>query len=286
MPKQNAKITATILTKTLLSRLGNLAKLPKAVLMAYDLDTNNNANDNNNDNNSPSSHSPSLSRLDYLQHFRHIDVDRPLEYGDGWYSGPDMHFSDELLAYIGQDEFADAHRLDYMVPGDLQDYFHRIIQTKCLWVVLRREVSWAIAEPILEQLHSLVIPLSTMDRYADVVGRLASLEHIRFFLDEINLYSEDEIFLRDKQARFDQALTKVLQFIKDHVHLIKGCLKSIDFSFDPYQSSKSPYPLEIRQEILRLCDHCTNQHSWLQIGLSLRSIRSPQTLGASSRCPV
>ncbi|KAF9156094.1 hypothetical protein BG015_007271 [Linnemannia schmuckeri] len=246
--------TATLLTKTLLSQLANLADLPKAVLMAYSLDTTSrDGRDNDNDNSSPSPLPPSLSRLEYLQHIRHLDVDHPLEGGDGWYCGPGMDFSDELCTYIQQDEFAALHRLDHIAPDELLNFPRKSTLIRCLWVVLRREVSWALARPILKQLQSLAIPLSSLNRYAGVVDRLGSLEHIRFFLDEIYIsrYS-DEVFLRNRLARFDQAMSMMLQFVKDHVRLFKGNLKSIDFSFDLTQSSKSPYPLEIQRKILQL----------------------------------
>lgn len=78
-------------------------------------------------------------------------------------------------------------------------------------MVLRREISWTIVEPNLEQLYSLVIPFTTMDRYIDVVDRLVNLIYIRSFLDKIDIFSENEIFLRNKQHIFDLALTTTLQ---------------------------------------------------------------------------
>ncbi|KAK3826645.1 MAG: hypothetical protein JOS17DRAFT_792409 [Linnemannia elongata] len=69
--------------------------------------------------------------------------------------------------------------------------------------------------------------------------------------------------------------------MKDHVRLFKGCLKSIDFSFNPYQFSTSLNSLEIRQDPFAFCHPLTQI-----IGPSLRSLRSRQTLGALSRGPV
>ncbi|KAF9913109.1 hypothetical protein EC991_003568 [Linnemannia zychae] len=248
-----------LLTATLLKSLRNIAELPKVVLLAYDIDISTNASDDG------ASTSP-LSPLNYLEYIHHLEV--PIyKKGKSSYDGTTAELSDKLKEHLNENEFVTLHRLDKMIPkcylsprvttptDELMDTTLLDALTKCLWIILRREVTWSIAQPILEQLQSLVIPVSDLDRYVDVVDRLSSLEHIRFFADDIHRFSRfstDE-FARSQQVRMDQVMSTMLLFIKQHIELFNGRLKSIQFySKSSSNVMETRFPLKIQQDILRL----------------------------------
>ncbi|KAF9121920.1 hypothetical protein BGW39_010153 [Mortierella sp. 14UC] len=46
-------------------------------------------------------------------------------------------------------------------------------------------VNWYLTHPILEQLQSISIPISDLDRFWSVFDRLKSLEQLDFIVDEV-----------------------------------------------------------------------------------------------------
>ncbi|KAF9909876.1 hypothetical protein EC991_007866 [Linnemannia zychae] len=250
---------APLLTATLLRRLSNITELPKVVLLAYDIDIITNASED-------SLLASPLSPLNYLEYIRHLEV-IICKRGDPSSVEPDTELSDKLKAHFNDSEFSTFHRLDQMIPKSLlpprviTEYDNYAgttpmdVLTTCLWIILRREVTWAIAQPILEQLQSLMIPVSDLDRYADAVERLSSLEHIRFYADDIHRlhrFSTDE-FARQSQVRMKQVMSTMLEFIKEHVRLFHGRLKSVQFySKSNPRLMETRFPLETQQDILRL----------------------------------
>ncbi|KAF9909875.1 hypothetical protein EC991_007865 [Linnemannia zychae] len=254
---------APLLTATLLRRLSNIAELPKVVLLAYDIDININASED-------SLLASPLSPLNYLEYIRHLEV--VTKRGNSSSDEPLTKISDKLKAHLNENEFKTLYRLDQMVPKsslppravrefDIDPWMHvapMYVLEMCLWVILRREVTWAIAQPILEQLQSLVIPVSDLDRYADAVDRLSSLEHIRFYADDIHRlrhFPTDE-FAIQSQVRMKQDVSTMLEFIKEHIRLFQGRLKSVQFYCNYSKSNprlmETRFPLEIQQDIFRL----------------------------------
>ncbi|KAF9305121.1 hypothetical protein BGZ74_011328 [Mortierella antarctica] len=103
-------------------------------------------------------------------------------------------------------------------------------------MVLRRELSWVLCRPILDQLQSVAIPISGLDQYLDNVERFSSLQLIVFVLDEW-LQSQDTTFddateevieksrlLREKGAR---SLGRMVDFARLHTYRFRGLLGQV-----------------------------------------------------------
>jgi hypothetical protein len=107
-----------------------------------------------------------------------------------------------------------------------------------------------VAEPILEQLQGLTIPISDIDRYLEVVGRLGTLKQVTFVLDEpfdfnarhyasITQKNPEWVRIREKEGRVPREWTgkkrkaetmrKMVKFVKEHSLMFRGQLDSVMF---------------------------------------------------------
>ncbi|KAF9541135.1 hypothetical protein EC957_003377 [Mortierella hygrophila] len=145
---------------------------------------------------------------DYLSHVRHLnppafDCWEPLIFQ------PDKEPTTEELAYLQGEEY----------EGVLLPHLHSII--------VYREVIWSLASPILDQLESLTIPLSEIDRYLQVVNRLGRLECIDLSIDEV--YETGDLGLDESTEQCkDKAMRALMQFVEDHVRLSPGRLRTVN----------------------------------------------------------
>ncbi|KAG0309197.1 hypothetical protein BGZ97_013135 [Linnemannia gamsii] len=94
-------------------------------------------------------------------------------------------------------------------------------------VLLYRETTWLLAEPIMEQLQSLTIPLSDIKRYISIVCRMESLEHIRYLMDELWTHPviRNSNTAAETDARKEEVLSIAVQMVKDHVRLFPRRLR-------------------------------------------------------------
>ncbi|KAF9540776.1 hypothetical protein EC957_003749 [Mortierella hygrophila] len=122
--------------------------------------------------------------------------------------------------------------------------------------VIYREPTWTIAAPVLDQLESLTILLSDLDRYSQVVDRLSRLEHLVVYLDlTFTCYccmrSPNEL---RRKLRGDATMRQLVQLVKDHILIFPGCLKSVATYNSPFWDSAGPQscPKEIKQEIFQM----------------------------------
>ncbi|KAG0250736.1 hypothetical protein BGZ95_007109, partial [Linnemannia exigua] len=77
-------------------------------------------------------------------------------------------------------------RLDRLPSAFVNSFYSKNdLLWRCHGAVVLRELNWAFANPVLEQLETLSIPLSDIHRYHQVVDRLPRLELIYFLLDEV-----------------------------------------------------------------------------------------------------
>ncbi|KAK3831984.1 MAG: hypothetical protein J3R72DRAFT_238217 [Linnemannia gamsii] len=143
------------------------------------------------------------------------------------------------------------------IPASYLDR-HAIPHHKLLWcchqAVVIRELIWALACPILEQLESLSLPVSDLERWLDpgVGGRLGRLKRVTFLMDAFNddannnsnnnapLVDTDtgtEAATTSKPVREQDAMQAILQFVKQHKLFFPGRLKtasSYNGEFWPY----------------------------------------------------
>lgn len=125
--------------------------------------------------------------------------------------------------------------------------------------VLYGEVSWALTSSILEQLQSVSIPVSHLDRFSNNMTSFGSLEHVEFILDEVidnhwERYSgvTQEIEIQS-EARQAEILAAMVQFIREHTQRFPGRLRTVLCSNGGlWCDLDQKWPEENRSEILRL----------------------------------
>ncbi|KAF9118962.1 hypothetical protein BGW39_000706 [Mortierella sp. 14UC] len=104
----------------------------------------------------------------------------------------------------------------------LRKYYHTL---------LYQEAVWALANPILEQLQSLYIPVSDTRRYLNAISRLSRLEDVQFILKcaraERPRYSEEK---KAAVTYKEETLKLMLEFVQEHARLFPALLKSATFS--------------------------------------------------------
>ncbi|KAF9911495.1 hypothetical protein EC991_003297 [Linnemannia zychae] len=93
----------------------------------------------------------------------------------------------------------------------------------------KNNITWSIANPTLEQLESLTIPLADIRRYMDAISRLGKLEHVRFNLDESfkSLYKATDSPRDVVSNHAIKSMQTMVPFIKEHQRLFKGQLKTV-----------------------------------------------------------
>lgn len=120
---------------------------------------------------------------------------------------------------------------------------------------IHRELTWIICSPFLEQLQSIVIPLTDIGRYLESVSRFSSLELVTFQLDGIaqridedDLRDGDQEKLNQRMAQRLKDLESAVHFIQTHAVLFRGCLRQV---FVPKDASWSSYPQICPESYLR-----------------------------------
>ncbi|KAI9236930.1 MAG: hypothetical protein BYD32DRAFT_417598 [Podila humilis] len=120
---------------------------------------------------------------------------------------------------------------------------------------IHRELTWIICSPFLEQLQSIVIPLTDISRYLDSVSRFSSLELVTFqldgiaqMIDEEDLRDGDQEKLNQRMAQRLKDLESAVQFIQTHTVLFRGCLRQV---FVPEDAFRGLYPQICPESYLR-----------------------------------
>ncbi|KAF9911497.1 hypothetical protein EC991_003299 [Linnemannia zychae] len=180
-----------------------------------------------------------------------IDIDRY------W---PQVNPPVKLLEFVHGDGYRRQCGVDQMLPTYYGKYRYDWHLRQFYHVVLFREMTWALAEPVLEQLQSLTIPISGIDRYLAVVARLKQLESVQFLLDELFDYRSSYIWsgpLEELMLPIDdlknKALHTIIRFVREHGRLFPGQLiggvSFVDGEFfaDAPQSCPRNIQLEVAQ---------------------------------------
>ncbi|KAF9901395.1 hypothetical protein EC991_006215 [Linnemannia zychae] len=148
------------------------------------------------------------SPFDYLAHIRHLNLD--------------------IMRVDPSPQRVDSLEAHFTAYDDIfmsQPKIRRIYEGNIIYW----EATWSIANPILQQLESLTIPLADIKRYMDAISRLGKLEHVRFNLDETfrDLYkaADDPRYVASNHAI--KSTQAIVPFIKKHQRLFNGQLKSV-----------------------------------------------------------
>ncbi|KAF9421489.1 hypothetical protein BGZ94_008817 [Podila epigama] len=126
--------------------------------------------------------------------------------------------------------------------------------------ILQKEIIWLVCSPILEQIQSLSIPLSDLERYQQSVDRLKSLRSVTFLLDErvepshfvmawLELTSpETNEKIRQKK---ENLLMAMVHFVQTHRRLHKNILTLVSC---PTNKSFFGHPQTCPDDILKLLE--------------------------------
>lgn len=224
--------------------------------------------------NTSSSASP---QIDYCALIRHLNVDKDSINIDEYWSHENP--SPRLLEFVQGAEFTRLCGLDRILPTYYGKYKKELHLRQFYRVMLFREATWTLGEPIFEQLQSLTIPISMIEQYLGVVARLGRLERIRFLMDALFDYKASYVWtaaLEELMFPIDglknQAMHSAMQFVKEHAQLFPGQLVGgvsfVDGGF--WVDAPQGCPKEIRLEVARLLPplrdvSSVTDENWIQL---------------------
>ncbi|KAF9125288.1 hypothetical protein BGW39_007525 [Mortierella sp. 14UC] len=179
------------------------------------------------------------------------------------------------LDYIHGQEFLDMYLADRKDAACLKDPYSHDHLRRYYPNVVYREAIWSLAEPILEQLEHLTFLLSDLRRYHNNVGRLAKLEHLHVRHDLVfHCYCcSDTPEAEPRVQREQETLRMLIQFVKDHIKLFPGRLKTFYSYGTEYWKEPQFCPRAVTDEIYRILpahfkpDNAPAQPAWSKHGL-------------------
>ncbi|KAG0377815.1 hypothetical protein BGX24_005368 [Mortierella sp. AD032] len=204
--------------------------------------------------------STASSPLNYLAHIRHL-------HQQDWIIGIDQLWKwhqapPGVTEYILSQEFKimcesfKFHNKNSFEPGRHEE--PREYQL-CYRVLFYLEASWALANPILEQLQSLTIPLLDIERYMEpsAMRRMGKLEHVHFVAGNhlLNVYrrlGEDSEEWKSIEGELREPM---IQFVEEHIQWHGGVLREVTMSRRGYWAGlnvREICPESIQMEIYRL----------------------------------
>lgn len=134
-------------------------------------------------------------------------------------------------------------RLHHRSRGNLHNQTESVNTIGYLKLNIHRDVTWTLCHPILEQLHSLVIPLSNIDRYLESMECLSSLRSVTFKLDELGdpamadqyMNSASPEKFRSMEKKRLEDLEYAVKFVQIHTSMFKGILTRVSCPDDQYR---------------------------------------------------
>ncbi|KAG0068334.1 hypothetical protein BGZ89_004905 [Linnemannia elongata] len=167
--------------------------------------------------------------LDYAAHIRHINL-------DDWAFADQPRWSlstltPDLREYMYGPEFTVLCPWDQFLPEYDRFNIQHLVRQGVLRILLHRKLTWILANPILEQLQTLVIPVSDISRYLGVIDRLGRLECVQFMSDEIyGSHPADAPIATEEwsaiaQERQNKSMGSLVRFVEIHAQLFKGRIK-------------------------------------------------------------
>ncbi|KAK3826646.1 MAG: hypothetical protein JOS17DRAFT_832809, partial [Linnemannia elongata] len=214
-PPQGPQKYDHLLTRTLFSCHKEFSSFPRILSSAYELHL-------------PETLSPSSSSQDYLSHVRHLKLTRQHQ---GLFYSRALD-PPELATYVQSDtEFGQMMQVQFPLP---EIYLHMFTDRNICHrrfyrqIILFRETFWALTNPILEQLRSLTIPLSLIERYLSVIDRFECLDTVDFLPDIVYTFYEEDIDEAAKARRIAD-WRAVVGFVQHHTRLFRGVLKTVTY---------------------------------------------------------
>lgn len=151
--------------------------------------------------------------------------------------------------------------------------------SQLLDIHLRTALTWALCEPFLEQIRSIDIPLSDIDRYLAIVRRLRSLSSINFIND---LAMDRQLTSISEYAQIDfgrarlieglkaKAIDSMIQFTEKATRLHRSQLRQVDFQSQGAISFQTKRPTLIMERISRALPpldwpRVLDESNWVQL---------------------
>ncbi|KAF9305120.1 hypothetical protein BGZ74_011327 [Mortierella antarctica] len=173
-------------------------------------------------------------KIKYLEYLRHFDLTQELV----TLTSPK---SETLGTFSRLSQYMEQHGLKQEYRTALEEIpFNRasedLLPTDSLIIsylnmVLRRELSWVLCHPILDQLQSIAIPVSNLGPYLEAMDCLFSLKSIVFVFDDLLQPSEDfldslteEYIEKSRQIRekCSRTLDLMVEFVQMHTTRFKN----------------------------------------------------------------
>ncbi|KAH7038690.1 hypothetical protein BKA57DRAFT_473960 [Linnemannia elongata] len=200
-----------------------------------------------------------LSRFDYFSHIRHLLIQPSIVEMDCFGSSSSV-FPVKALEYMERPEFFEmCQSYCLWTLSEERLLTNRRILRGYYQVLLLREVSWSLSSSIFDQLQTLTLPLSDLDRYSGAMDRLGNLRHIVICVDQAvkcNWQRHSNTTPKSRaatEARQESLLRTLVHFVEEHTTRFPGRLKTLGWSKTLY----SPDPTltcreRVELEMLRL----------------------------------
>ncbi|KAF9380327.1 hypothetical protein CPC16_010372 [Podila verticillata] len=216
---------------------------------------------NDNSSTSTSQHWP-IDYLSYVRHFNNQDRDSKSVLVD---LSPHAKLQPGLKSYVEEHKLAETYAetgLNLVVDWRSRNvYKEDPTMISYLKLEIHREATWALCSPILEQLQSIIIPLSDISHYIDSISRLSSLASVTFRLDELadtrehsleQMDAEEVKKLGRLQKKREQDLETAVEFVRIHTVMFRGTLKQVHCPsvFSILQSIRQSCPADILNRML------------------------------------
>ncbi|KAF9319811.1 hypothetical protein BG003_008105 [Podila horticola] len=180
-------------------------------------------------------------KIKYLEYLRHFDLTQEL----ATLTSPKR---ETLNTFPRLSRHVDEHDLKQKFRTKLQEIPYNWTQFESqgtteddniisyLNMVVRRELSWVLCHPILDQLQSMAIPVSNLNIYHDNMDCLSSLKSIVFVLDDLLRLQEHALdaltqeniekirLIREKR---DRALGLMVEFVQFHTMRFRDVLRQV-----------------------------------------------------------
>ncbi|KAK3821521.1 MAG: hypothetical protein J3Q66DRAFT_333502 [Benniella sp.] len=220
------------------------------------------------------------SGINYLQHLRHFcSLESDLS-SSFLFRNKSLHTSKPLRTYLAETGTLFQYRLqDLKLEDNPFLTAHNGPEVIYLSVDLRVQLTWALCSPILENIQSLVIPLSDIQRYNTVIQRFKSLNKVIFKLDrklsyqpfiETDLQIEQPALFAQIQRKRTEAYEGMISFVREHCKLFP---RQLQFASCPEDTNWNGNPQRCPESY---------QH---QLSDLLPSVKSPRELGKANWAP-
>ncbi|KAF9114752.1 hypothetical protein BGX30_006493, partial [Mortierella sp. GBA39] len=196
--------------------------------------------------------------LDYFAHIRHLNLRPEAIVPDHFW--PQGEPPPDAFACMQGPEFSRIYRTYSFLQSHIWRFDLTCEPIQMYYrAVLYREINWHLTSRILEQLKSISISASDLDRFYSIMSRLGSVEHMEFILDEAIDYNWDYFggvsgeLMSSPKAREAGLMLAMIQFVRDHTQRFPGRLRTVSCSNGGlWNDLEQKWPEETKLEILRL----------------------------------